>query len=54
MRRNPSINSKKEALKNANLDQMLTKETLAGILTAENFRCRQDTLMKIRHSICSK
>ena len=30
-------NSKKEALKNANLDQMLTKETLAGILTAENF-----------------
>lgn len=30
-------NSKKEALKKANLDQMLTKETLAGILTAENF-----------------
>lgn len=29
--------SKKEALKNANLDQLLTMESLSGILTAENF-----------------
>lgn len=30
-------NSRKEALKNANLDQLLTMESLAGILSAENF-----------------
>ena len=30
-------NSKKEALKNANLDQLLTMEQLAAILSAENF-----------------
>ncbi|MCD7824354.1 MAG: efflux RND transporter permease subunit [Clostridiaceae bacterium] len=29
--------SKKEALKNANLDELLTKDQLASILTAENF-----------------
>lgn len=43
--------SKKEALKKANLDQLLTMEKLAGIRKQKTFRCRPVISVKTEHNI---
>lgn len=43
--------SKQSALESADLNQILSVETLGQILTAQNFPCRQVMSMKIRNSI---